>query len=116
MMYLANFYADRNAEGVYSGNSGQAIYAVNCLDRPSPEGAPTAEEMQPQFDEVAPVFGKYLNGEGACGIWPETAVETIDDYSAAGAPRSWSLAPPATRPRRMTGQSSWPTPSTPVSC
>lgn len=86
LMYLANFYADRNAEGVYSGNSGQAIYAVNCLDRPSPEGAPTAEEMQPQFDEVAPVFGKYLNGEGACGIWPETAVETIDDYSAAGAP------------------------------
>ncbi len=85
LMFLANIYADRSAEGDYSGNGNQAIYAVNCLDRPAMEQERTDEEVQEEFEEVAPTFGRYLAGEGACEYWPVEASQTIEDYSAAGA-------------------------------
>jgi pimeloyl-ACP methyl ester carboxylesterase len=85
LMLLANIYADRNADGTYNGNSMQAIYAVNCLDRPAGEDERTDEEILAEFEEVAPTFGRYLAGEGACGVWEAEAAQTLDDYSAAGA-------------------------------
>ncbi len=45
----------------------------------------TDEEVQEEFEEVAPTFGRYLAGEGACEYWPVEASQTIEDYSAAGA-------------------------------
>lgn len=85
LMFLANIYADRTSEGVYNGNGMQAIYAVNCLDRPAEEGGPSEEEVRAQFEEVSPTFGKYLAGEGACAYWPVEAQTVLDDYDAAGA-------------------------------
>lgn len=85
LMFLANFYADREADGVYNFNGMQAIYAVNCLDRPSVEDERSDEEIREEFEQVAPTFGRYLAGEGACEYWPVQAAETIDDYSAGGA-------------------------------
>jgi len=84
LMFLANIYAGRSADGTYESNSMQAITAVNCLDRAAePELEP--EEVLRQFEEVAPTFGKYLAGEGACAYWPETAQTVLDDYDAEGA-------------------------------
>ncbi len=85
LQYLANLYADRDAEGNYTGNGNQAIYAVNCLDRPGEGVDVSDEEMIAQFEEVAPTFGRYLAGDGACAYWPEEASETLDNYDAAGA-------------------------------
>lgn len=87
LMFLANTYATRSAEGDYTGNGMQAIYAVNCLDRPAgDEGEDLdSEAVQRQFEEVSPTWGRYLAGDGACEYWPEEAVETVDDYSAEGA-------------------------------
>lgn len=85
LQFLANIYADRNAEGVYSGNGNQAIYAVNCLDRPSEDTGISDEETLAQFEEVAPTFGRYLAGDGACANWPAEASETLDTYAASGA-------------------------------
>lgn len=85
LMFLANIYADRSAEGEYSGNGNQAIYAVNCLDRPAIDEGRTDEEIRADFEQVAPTFGRYLAGEGACAYWPAQASQTIEDYSAAGA-------------------------------
>lgn len=85
LMFLANIYADRTAEGDYNGNGNQAIYAVNCLDRPATDDNRTQEEIRAEFEEVAPTFGRYLAGEGACEYWPAEAAETIEDYSAVGA-------------------------------
>lgn len=84
LQFLANIYADRDSEGNYTGNRNQAIYAVNCLDRPMVESDLSEEEIVAQFEEVAPTFGRYLAGEGACEYWPEQATETLDDYDAAG--------------------------------
>ncbi|CAN5390120.1 hypothetical protein BH23ACT6_BH23ACT6_05710 [soil metagenome] len=85
LQYLANIYADRDAEGNYSGNGNQAIYAVNCLDRPNEDSDLSDEELVAQFEEVAPTFGRYLAGEGACAYWPEEVSQKLDNYDAAGA-------------------------------
>lgn len=84
LMFLANIYAGRTADGTYASNSMQAITAVNCLDRAA-EPDLDQDEVLRQFEEVAPTFGKYLAGEGACAYWPETAQTVLDDYSAEGA-------------------------------
>lgn len=85
LQFLANIYAERDAEGVYSGNGNQAIYAVNCLDRPAEESDMSDAEVLAQFEEVAPTFGRYLAVDGACEFWPEQASETLEDYDAQGA-------------------------------
>lgn len=86
LMFLANTYATRGSDGSYKGNGMQAIYAVNCLDRPAIGEDLDSAEVEAQFLQVSPTWGRYLAGEGACEHWPVQAVETIDDYSAAGAP------------------------------
>ena len=87
MMFLANTYATRSSKGTYSGNGMQSIYAVNCLDRPAEDGSGDldTDAVLQEFLEVAPTWGRYLAGDGACEYWPVQAQETIDDYSAAGA-------------------------------
>ena len=86
LMFLANTYASRGADGVYEGNGMQAIYAVNCLDRPAEETDELdTAAVRAQFEEVSPTWGRYLAGEGACGVWPAEASETVEDYSATGA-------------------------------
>ena len=87
LMFLANTYASRGSDGTYDGNGMQAIYAVNCLDRPAEEGAKDldSEAVLQQFEEASPTWGRYLAGDGACDYWPAKAEETITDYSAAGA-------------------------------
>jgi pimeloyl-ACP methyl ester carboxylesterase len=85
LMFLANLYADRTSDGTYNGNGMQAIYAVNCLDRPGGEEDVDQEEVRRQFEEVSPTWGKYLAGEGACQYWPVEAQSTPEDYDAAGA-------------------------------
>lgn len=87
MMFLANLYASRSSDGSYDGNGMQAIYAVNCLDRPATEASQELddEELLAQFEEVSPTWGRYLAGDGACQFWPAQAPEVIEDYSAEGA-------------------------------
>ena len=44
LLMLADFYTDRNASGHYTTNSNDAIYAVNCLDRPTEGDLATVDE------------------------------------------------------------------------
>lgn len=84
LMLLANLYASRGSDGSYDGNGMQAITAVNCLDRGA-EPIPDQDEVLAQFEEVAPTFGRYLAGEGACAYWPVQAQTILEDYDAEGA-------------------------------
>src|SRR5699024_7321906 len=70
--------------GTYDGNSMQAITAVNCLDRAA-EPDLDREQVLAEFEEVAPTFGRYLAGEGACAYWPVEAQTVLEDYDAEGA-------------------------------
>lgn len=86
LMFLANSYASRHSDGTYTGNGMQAIYAVNCLDRPAEEGEDLdSAAVLRKFEQASPTWGRYLAGDGACEYWPVEAEETIEDYSATGA-------------------------------
>ncbi len=86
LMFLANSYASRHSDGTYTGNGMQAIYAVNCLDRPADVGEDLdSAAVEKQFEQASPTWGRYLAGDGACEYWPVHAEETLEDYSAQGA-------------------------------
>lgn len=90
LMFLANAYFSRNADGSYASNSSQAIYAVNCLDAAGGDTDPAEElsdeELLAAYEEVSPTWGAYFVGMSPCEQWPYTPVETIADYSAPGTP------------------------------
>lgn len=85
LMYLANIYASRESDGTYTSNTMQAIYAVNCLDRPRQPELDDPEVLE-RFEEVSPTWGRYLGGEGGvCSHWPVEPRERLEDFSAEGA-------------------------------
>ncbi|GAA6527481.1 alpha/beta hydrolase [Intrasporangium sp. DVR] len=85
LMALANTYADRAPGGGYSGNMMEAIWAVNCLDRPDSPDLSTYESYEKQFAEVAPTWGPFLAwGSLACGVWPVKGGEAPHRISAEG--------------------------------
>lgn len=87
MLVLSDTYFERDQDGSFDNNSGQVIYAVNCLDS---DGAPDAAQTQdliPKFRAVSPVFGAALGwGVMACHDWPIKGEHPQKDVTAEGAP------------------------------
>lgn len=86
LLSLADFYFSRDSSGEFADNSGQVIYAVNCLD--SDEDI-TLEQMQaelPRFEAASGVFGRALGwGALACSDWPLEANSPQQAVTASGA-------------------------------
>ena len=106
LLQLSDLYASRGADGGYTDNSAEAIYAINCLDDPY---AIPPREVRPQladFEKASPTFGAVF-------AWSLTSCGGVagrrrprsprDDPRRRVPRRSWSSAPPATRPRRTSG-------------
>lgn len=86
LLFLADNYLDRNADGTYNGNQNEAIVAVHCVDRPSLENAEEVETAAEEFAEISPVFGPFLAwSEMGCAHWPVEPVGEPAPVSAAGA-------------------------------
>ncbi|NNG38006.1 alpha/beta fold hydrolase [Flexivirga sp. ID2601S] len=85
LMKLANSYAERNANGSYSGNIMQAINAVNCLDRSAPSDLGAYRADAKSFAQQAPTWGPMLAwGSLVCGEWPIKATGKPGRITAAG--------------------------------
>nr|WP_302477548.1 alpha/beta hydrolase [Aeromicrobium stalagmiti] len=88
LMLLSDTYFDRQPDGSYGDNSGQVIYAVNCLDSGGAglSVAQTRAEL-PRFMKASPVFGSALGwGALGCSDWPIKATNPLPDIDAQGAP------------------------------
>jgi pimeloyl-ACP methyl ester carboxylesterase len=87
LLRLSDAYFERTDDGSYSGNLGQVIYAVNCLDAPDRLTQEETEAALPQFEKVSPVFGRAL-GWGAlnCADWPIKVTNPLPKIEAKGAP------------------------------
>lgn len=77
MLFLVDLFTERAEDGSYRGNTGEAIYAVNCLDgRSDPAGraAITLEDIEgfaQEMAEAAPTFGPHIAYGGLpCVGWP----------------------------------------------
>ena len=70
LLKLADAYLDRGPDG-YNDNSGEAIYAVNCLDRDQWINPGDVARVQGPIVKASPTFGRlFAWGLTACGSWP----------------------------------------------
>ncbi len=86
LLALADAYANRDPNGHYASNENDVIYAVNCLDRPTPEGPAQIQAQLPAFEKVSPIFGDYIAWSSLpCHYWPVPPEMTPHAVHAAGA-------------------------------
>lgn len=87
MLRLSDLYFERSADGSFDNNSGQVIYAVNCLDSDDAPNAAQTRALIPKFRAVSPVFGASLGwGVMACHDWPIKGEHPQQAVAAKGAP------------------------------
>lgn len=93
LLFLNDLFQDRDEDGEYRGNLGEAIYAVNCIDgRGDPEGLAETrledlQEVAPQLEEASPTFGEqFVYGGVPCLSWPHAPVGWPTPVTGAGAP------------------------------
>lgn len=85
LLALADEYTSRTPSG-YGDNSGEVIYAVNCIDHPDITSAAQAKSQEAAFKRASPRFGTYLLwGSLPCAHWPVKPVNTQHAIKAAGA-------------------------------
>jgi pimeloyl-ACP methyl ester carboxylesterase len=86
LLMLADAYAERLPSGRYRTNANDAIYAVNCLDRPSPQGPAEIDAALPRFDRASSLFGAYIAWSSLpCHYWPFPPQRRPHPVHAAGA-------------------------------
>ncbi len=85
LLALADQLTGREPSG-YADNSNEAIYAVNCLDRPDITSVAQAKTEVAQYEAASPRFGtSLLWGSLPCANWPVEAEDKPHTIKAAGA-------------------------------
>jgi len=85
LLALADQYTDRGPTG-YTDNLTEAIYAVNCLDRPDITSVAQAKTEVAQYEAASPRFGTSLLWSSLpCANWPVKAEDKPHTIKAAGA-------------------------------
>jgi len=86
LLRIADLYSDRGPDG-YTSNANEAIYAVNCLDRPDTDTVAQVRAQLPVFERASPVFGASLAWSSLpCTDWPVKSRTRPARITAAGAP------------------------------
>lgn len=68
---INDLFHERNADGSFASNASEAIYAINCFDKPAAETVVDVQRIAEEWNQKAPVFGAYLAWSNlACGYWP----------------------------------------------
>ncbi len=87
LLILSDAYFERKSDGSFANNSGQSIYAVNCLDTDDAPNLAQTQAALPRFRQASPVFGAALGwGVMACHDWPIDGLHPQQPVKAAGAP------------------------------
>jgi len=87
LLYLADFYFERSADGTYLTNQTEAFYAVNCADGRGDADPDAMRAEAAALLEVAPTLGGAFGfAEVPCARWPVPPQGLPEDFSAAGAP------------------------------
>ncbi len=86
MLALTDAYTDRMAGGKYS-NETAAMYAVGCIDSPSPNTVGAVQQLAARAAKVAPYFGASTVWLGLpCTLWPVAAQGKVAPIHAPDAP------------------------------
>jgi pimeloyl-ACP methyl ester carboxylesterase len=85
---LADSYVDRGKQG-YTDNLFEAIFAVNCLDKPVDTDPAVLERQGAQLEAVDPLRAADNSedlGDPVCGNWPVRPVQQPHRVTATGSP------------------------------
>ncbi|WP_277207943.1 alpha/beta hydrolase [Isoptericola croceus] len=86
LLFLADFYNDRNADGSFASNSTEAFTSINCLDSRSSDDVEVMREQAAEIEAAAPTMGSFFGYGGiTCADWPYPAAEQEYDVAAPGA-------------------------------
>ncbi|WP_240643809.1 alpha/beta hydrolase [Antribacter gilvus] len=86
LLYLADFYNDRNSDGTFKSNSTEVFKAVGCLDDQAEEDLGKMRDLAGHIEQVAPTVGSFFAYSGlSCVDWPFPPVQDAYDVSAPGA-------------------------------
>ena len=87
LLDAVDYYTDRGADGHYTSNANDAIYAVNCWDKPATPNVTQTEALATQWAKIAPIMGPYLAwGNLPCSTWPVHSSVAPHRVDAAGSP------------------------------
>ena len=85
LLYLADQYFRRKADGTYTENLGEANPAINCLDADEGSSLEQVEASLARFEKASPVFGRMLAwGALSCTDWPIDATHPQQPVDATG--------------------------------
>jgi len=85
LMKLADQYAHRTDQGIYTDNLLQVFYAVNCLDRSDSKDVAHYQSDERSLSVSAPTWGPLLAwGSMPCGFWPVPANNAPKKIAATG--------------------------------
>jgi len=80
---IADWLTERRADGTYKNNANEALYAVNCIDRPDRWDPQQTQKQAQDWSKEAPVFGAALAwGNLPCYYWPAPAVDAPHEITA----------------------------------
>ncbi|HEX6936238.1 MAG TPA: alpha/beta hydrolase [Actinomycetes bacterium] len=86
LLALADYYSDRGPDGTYTTNAMEALYAVNCLDRPEQMELADYRAEAVEAERVSPVFGAFIAwGNLPCASWPVPPQGSPHPVAAEGA-------------------------------
>lgn len=86
LLLLADAYLQRDDDGGFPDNSNEAIYAVNCLDRPFSGTPADIEKDLPRFRDASPLFGEFIAWSLLpCTYWPHQPERLPGPVTGAGA-------------------------------
>ena len=84
---LSDWLTERKPNGTYASNANEALYAVNCIDRPDRWDPEQTQQQAEEWSQEAPVFGAALAwGNLPCYYWPVPAVDEPRVITAPGTP------------------------------
>lgn len=87
MLEIVDTFNERSADGTYANNGTDALYAVNCVDRPDRPDLQQTQQLAATWGQEAPAFGAFLAyGNLPCSYWPLPATDTPAAVRAEGAP------------------------------
>lgn len=87
LLALVDETTERNANGTFNNNGNEAIYAVNCLDRPDRYDTAQVEKLADQWGQQWPFIGDSQAWSLlACDNWPAPATYTPHKIVAPGTP------------------------------
>jgi len=84
MLFLADFYNEREEDGNYRGNLIDANIAINCADGRLSSDESDVEQLNQQLADLSDVFGEsWQDGHLMCADWPGAPPEESLDFRQA---------------------------------